>query len=67
MKHNIKRALGEHSMGIAVHAVAQDTGDLEETWKNRSLHNDSLFLTGILSHARSIVSFTKGSTFLSKA
>lgn len=30
MKHNIKRALGEDSMRVAVHAVAQDTGNLEE-------------------------------------
>lgn len=37
------------------------------TWKNRSLHNGCPFLTGILSHAQSIVSFTKGSTFLFKA
>lgn len=37
------------------------------TWKSRSLHNDCPFLTGILSPARSRVSFTEGSTFLSKA
>lgn len=35
MKRNIKRALGEHSMKAAVHAVytsaaQEDTGDLEE-------------------------------------
>lgn len=30
MKHNIKRAHGEDSMRIAVHAVAQGTGKLEE-------------------------------------
>lgn len=60
-KITLKEHLGRTAWGVAVHAVAL------VTWKNRSLHSACLFLPGILSHAQSIVSFTRGSTFPSKA
>lgn len=60
MKHNIKRALGEHSMRVAVHAVAQDTDSLEE-------QEPPEWLPVSNRDSQSIVSFRKGSTFLSKA